>query len=240
MARLTLETLTTRLTEVLGSRLVTLLLYGSAARAARGEPAPSYNTLLLVDAVDDDLFARIEPVMRKWTSAGNPAPLIFTAQEWRTTSDAFPIEYEDIREAHRLLAGRSPWDGITVRPDHVRRQLEHELMGKLVHLRQAYGAYWNDRARMAAVLAGTFAGFLTMLRAVLRLSGRTPPAPPADVLRDAGTLVGFDAAALERLAVAASHDTPVKLAPHDPLPAAYLAAVARTAEHVNRMERTLS
>jgi hypothetical protein len=112
-------------------------------------------------------------------------------------------------------------------------------MGKLVHLRQAYAAFWNDRARLAAVLAGTCAGFLAMLRAVLRLQGRAVPAAPGDVLRDAATLVGFDADPLERLAVAASRDTPVTLTAADPLPAVYLRAVARTAEFVHRMERTL-
>src|SRR2546430_13441257 len=44
----------------------------------------------------------------------------------------------DIREAHRLLAGRDPWRGVTVQREHLRRQLEHELMGKLGRLRPAY------------------------------------------------------------------------------------------------------
>jgi hypothetical protein len=240
MARMTLEKFAAGVAAAAGPRLVTLLLYGSAVRAAT-PPAAGANTLLLVDTVDDDLFERLTPPVRGWTAAGHPAPLILTAREWRDSADAFPIEYEDIREAHRILAGRDPWEGgqgVVVRRDHVRRQLEHELMGKLVHLRQAYAAYWHDRARLAAVIAGTCAGFFTMLRAVLRYAGRTPPAMPADLLRDAAAAVGFSAAELERLAVAASRDTPVTVAPDDPLPAAYLHAVARTAEHVHRLERT--
>lgn len=242
MARMTLEAFAAAVAAATGPRLGTLLLYGSAARAARAAPRPAvgWNTLLLVDDVEDDLFARLAAPVRDWTAAGHPAPLILTAREWRDSADAFPIEYEDIREAHRILAGRDPWEGagIAVRRDHVRRQLEHELMGKLVHLRQAYAAYWHDRARLAAVIAGTCAGFFTMLRAVLRFAGRTPPATPADLLRDAAAAVGFPAADLERLAVATSRDTPVKLKTDDPLPAAYLHAVARTAEHVHRLERT--
>ena len=35
-------------------------------------------------------------------------------------------------EAHRLLAGRDPWSGIEVDRGHLRRQLEHELMGKQI------------------------------------------------------------------------------------------------------------
>jgi hypothetical protein len=237
MAKMTLEKFAADVAQAAGSRLVTLLLYGSAVRAAT-PPSAGANTLLLVETVDDDLFERLTPPVRGWTAAGHPAPLILTVREWRDSADAFPIEYEDIRESHRILAGRDPWDGIAVRRDHVRRQLEHELMGKLVHLRQAYAAYWHDRARLAAVIAGTCAGFFTMLRAVLRYAGRIPPAMPADLLRDAAAAIGFTAAELERLAVATSRDTPVTLAPDDPLPAAYLRAVARTAEHVHRLERT--
>src|SRR2546429_7198207 len=38
---------------------------------------------------------------------------------------------------------------------HVRRQLEQELMGKLMHLRQAFAAYWNTPKQLAAVVRET-------------------------------------------------------------------------------------
>jgi len=74
-----------------------------------------------------------------------------------------------------------------------------------------------------------------MLRATLRLAGKTPPASPDALLREAGALMGF---APERLTALETHTRGVrqlKLAPGDQLPAEYLAAVARTAEFVNRL-----
>src|SRR3989454_8936951 len=97
-----------------------------------------------------------------------------------TTLFRSPIEYEDIREAHRVLAGRDPWPGVTVRRDDVRRQLEQELMGKLVRLRQAYVAL--PPKQLARVVAGSAGGFFTMLRAALRLAGQTPPADLASLV----------------------------------------------------------
>src|SRR3989454_3703872 len=123
--------------------------------------------------------------MRDWTGAGQPAPLILTEREWRESADAFPIEYEDIRDAHRLLAGRDPWPGILIDRGHLRRQLEHELMGKLVRLRQAYAALHEDPKQLARVVVGSAGGFFTMLRAVLRLASRPVPALPADLVRSA-------------------------------------------------------
>ena len=220
MARMALETFAQQVAQVLDSRLATLLLYGSAARATKAD-ASAMNTLLLVDQADAELFARLAAPVRRWVDAGHPPPLILTEREWRESADAFPIEYEDIRDAHRVLAGRDPWHDISVQREHVRRQLEHELMGKLVHLRQAYAADWNSPKRLADVVRGTRAGFLTMLRAVLRLAGRPVPAAPEALVRDVAALIGFPADALAE-------------------PAAYLDAVTRTAEYVNHLERNAS
>jgi len=234
MAQLTVETFARELASALGSRLVTLLLYGSAARGTP-EPPRGADTLLICDAVDEPLFAAIEPAVRAWTRAGHPAPLIFTEREWRDSSDAFPIEYEEIRHAHRLLAGRDPWPGISVQRDDQRRQLEHELAGKLVRLRQAYAALQGDPKRLSEAIAGSAAGFFTMLRSALRLSGRTPPLDHDELVREAAALIGFPAAALDDVLAHAAGRTRLALTAHDPRAAAYLAAVARTAEYVNRL-----
>ena len=95
------------------------------------------------------------------------------------------------------------------------------MKGKLVHLRQAYAADWNSPKRLAEIVRGTRAGFLTMLRAVLRLAGRPVPTAPEALVRDAAALIGFPADALAE-------------------PATYLDAVTRTAEYVNHMERNAS
>lgn len=224
--RMTAESFGERIAQALGDRLLALLIYGSAARMGAASSRGGADTLLIVrgteaDGADPHLYAALTEPVAAWMAAGNPPPLILTETEWRASTDAFAIEYEDIREAHRLLAGRDPWPGITVRREHVRRQLEHELMGKLVHLRQAYAASWPHPKRLAAVIAGTRAGVLTMLRAVLRLAGRTPDDAPEALVRQAGALVGFPSEGWQE-------------------PLAYLTAVTRTAEYVNRIERTSS
>ena len=232
-AVLTVETLGDAVSGALGPRLVSLLLYGSAARGTHVRERSDVNTLLICDAVDEELFARLRPVLGRWVGAGHPAPLILTETEWRSSADAFPIEYEDIQEAHRVLAGRDPWPGVTVRRDDVRRQLEQELMGKLVRLRQAYVAL--PPKQLARVVAGSAGGFFTMLRAALRLAGQTPPADVGSLVRAAGALVGFPPDGLAPLVAHATGGRALRLAAGDPLPAAYLGAVAQTAEFVNRL-----
>src|SRR5207302_4865954 len=177
----------------------------------------------------------IGPLVARWRAAGHPAPILLSLAEWRDSTDVFAIEYEDIREAHRLLAGRDPWPGVSVQRADVRRQLEQELMGKLVRLRQAYAALGGDRKRLAEALAGSVGGYLTMLRALLRLGGRAAPGEPAAVVRAAADLVGFPADAVADLIAQRRHPERLKLGERDPRASAYLAAVARTAEYVNRL-----
>src|SRR5213082_2587950 len=235
VAQLTLDTLGDAATRALGPRLVALLLYGSAARGTHVPDRSDVNTLLICDGVDQALFDALTPLVRVWIRAGHPAPLILAEREWRESADAFPIEYEDMREAHRLLAGRDPWPGIQVDREQLRRQLEHELMGKLVRLRQAYAALQEDPKQLARVVVGSAGGFFTMLRAVLRFVGRPVPASPAELVRSAAAVIGFPAAGLAPLVQHAVGGPMPRLAQRDPLATAYLAAVARTAEYVNSL-----
>lgn len=215
----------------LGGRLVSLLVYGSAVRPdARG----STNTLLIADGVDERLMLALAPIVADWERGGHPPPIILSDTEWHASADAFAIEYEDIRAAHRVVAGRSPWDGVSVEREDVQRQLEHELVGKLVRLRQGYVGALEDGRRLTEVVVASISGFLTMLRTTLRLASTPVPEAPAEVVLAAAAVVGFPARDLADVVAHAEGRAPLKLEPRDPRAAAYLEAVARTAGYVNR------
>jgi hypothetical protein len=232
------EELGQRVANALGARLVSLLVYGSAARGGRGGRPDSMtapvNTLLICDGVDERLFAALEAVVVAWERSGHPPPIVFSETEWRASSDAFAIEYEDIRGAYRLVAGRDPWPGITVRREDIQRQLEHELLGKLVRVRQGYIGTQSHGGQLTEVVAGSASGFLTMLRTTLRLADTPVPATPAELVLAAAAIVGFPAGDLADVVAHVEGRATLALHPHDPRAVAYLEAVARTADYVNR------
>lgn len=234
-SKLTVEQLGEAVSRTLGERLVALVLYGSTARGTHVPQRSDVNTLLICDAVDERVFAALAPTIRAWTGDGHPAPLIFTEREWRESATAFPIEYEEVREAHRLVVGKDPWHGISVRRDDLRHQLEHELMGKLVRLRQAYGTLWGQPKRLGRVIVASAPGVFTMLRTVLRFSGKPVPVRPAELLGAAAAVIGFSTDGLGSLVRHVEGGPALRLGPGDPLVPAYLAALARTAQYVTQL-----
>ena len=70
MATMTLEQFAAAVAAALSDRLVALLLYGSAARGTHVPGRSDVNTLLICDAVDEALFARLEPAVREWGRGG--------------------------------------------------------------------------------------------------------------------------------------------------------------------------
>src|SRR2546428_13619100 len=106
MARMTVDELSAALERALGPRLVSFLLYGSAASGAHVPERSDVNTLLVCDAADEALFTALEPPVRTWVGAGHPAPLISTERLWRESVGAFPIEYAVNQHDHTGLAAR--------------------------------------------------------------------------------------------------------------------------------------
>jgi hypothetical protein len=227
---MTVEQFAEKVRSAIGARLVSLVVFGSAARR---NATDSVDTLVICDRVDAGLLSTLATASGAWIKDGHPAPLVFGEGEWRDSADAFAIEFTDLKAHHRVLAGRDPWAGVTVAEEDVRRQLEHELRGKVVRLRQAFLATSGNPAALGGAMAGSIAGFLTMLRALLRLSGAEAPAERTALIAAAAVRVGFDAGPVTALALAARERKTIKLNADDPQVAGYLAAVTRTTEYVN-------
>ncbi len=226
-------TLSSRLSADLGDDLVSLLLYGSAARGSHVEGRSDVNALLIVRTASSEVLRRAGPALEVWARAGHRPPLIHTEEEWRAAADVFPMEMEDIREAHRLLAGRDPMAGLTTRREDLRRELERETRGVLTRLRSAYAAVGREGPSLEALMADALSALLVLFRAAHRIGGHAPPPEAGAVIGGAAALAGFEPHAFD-LALASREGGRVRsLEPFDPAATAYLAAVEQFAAWVN-------
>jgi len=227
-----ITSLATGLEQALGQELVSLMLYGSAARGTAVAGHSDVNVLLVLRSASADVLHRAAPTLAAWRKAGHPAPLIQTAPEWEASADVFPIEIEDIREAHRLLAGRDVVSDLATGRAETRAELEREARGKLIRLRAEYAASAGDGKALGLLLARATGTFLVLFRAVLRLTGTAPPAAADALVREAARHAGFDAEPFV-WALGARAGGKQALAPYDAVATAYLAAVERFVGYVN-------
>lgn len=199
MATMTLDGLVEQLRAAFGGDLRAVVLYGSAAAGEHIAKRSDLNVLVLVDRLDLDVLQREAAIARAWGEAGHPPPLTMTVEEWRSSSDIFPMEYADILERHRVLHGEPPFAGIAVNPRDLRLQLEHEAMGKLLQLRQGILAAGGDRRKLVQLLAGSLSTFMVIFRAVLRARGESPSTDYETLSRQVAALTGVNVDAFVRV-----------------------------------------
>ena len=231
-----LEAFAARLAGALGDNLVTLLLFGSAARGTQVEGRSDLNVLVIVKDAGVARLHDATPVLADWAKAGEPAPLVFAEAEWRASADVFPIEIEDMREAHRVLAGRDPFAGVVTRREDLRRELERELRGKVLRLRTEYAAAAADGKALGRLLVHSAGTFFILFRAALRLAGGVPPADHVALVRETAAAAGLDATALEWVLAALAGKEPKGLEPYDPVAGRYVDAMEALADYVDGLE----
>lgn len=215
--------------------LVSVVLYGSAARGEYRAGRSDLNLLVLLREVSAGALRRGSEAARAWVAEENPPPLIMAADEWRASADVFAIEVADMRDAHLVLAGADPFAGIEVDPADLRLQCERELKGKKLQLRERYLLFAGEPAELGELLVRSFSTFLVLFRTVLRLEGDDPRGDPESVLRRLGERVGFAPAALLEIHRARSRGETLRPAPDAPVVVGYLDAVTRVTEHVDRL-----
>ena len=234
MATMTLDGLVEQLRKAFGDELRSVVLYGSAAAGEHIAKRSDYNVLVLVDSIDLEFLTREAAIASAWAEAGNPPPLTLTMQEWRNSSDIFPMEYADILGHHRVLHGAAPFDGIEVRPADLRLELEQQTMGKLLQLRSGILAAGGDRKRLVELLAASLSTFMVIFRAVVRYLGEEPPTDYEALCKRVGVLTGINTEQFARVVRHVRGEQ--KLAEQEVMPvlAGYLAAARQLKQYIDQ------
>lgn len=174
------ETLTAALKQLLGRRLASVILYGSAASGDHVARHSDYNIMVVLDRTDAAALAPLGPVLRRWTKAGNPLPQIMDRRFLARSAGAFPLEWADMRDHHQVLHGADILKGLVVSPRAMRAELERELKAKLLRLHAAYAAAADEPARLRDLLIKSSSTFLVLFRGILRLKDVKPLPPRRD------------------------------------------------------------
>lgn len=168
------------------------ILYGSAARGDYFPGWSDINLLLVTDALGPQILRGLGRAVGEWRKTSIEPPLLITRSEWARASDVFPIEITDMRAARRVLRGQDPLAGLEVSPADLRAELERELRGKLLRLRQGYAARSGDESALGDLAARSASTVLVLLRGILTLQGRPVPSDPLQVASATAAIMGIE------------------------------------------------
>src|SRR5271155_3410727 len=188
-----LTELVNRLKELAGANLKSVVLYGSAARGDFQDQRSDLNVLCVLGSLEASELRRVAPAVQWWIGEQRePAPLFFTEEELRRSSDVFAIEILDIRDAHRVLFGKDPVAAINIPMNLHRVELEHELRTTLLKLRQHFLLAAGKPEELTTGLIKSTSSVLTLFRHVLIAFDQNPPKSRAEIIARTAELGGAD------------------------------------------------
>jgi hypothetical protein len=223
------------LKEAAGGNLSAVVLYGSAADHEFHEGHSDLNILCLLNRVDGAALAKLRPVGLSWWHKGHPTPLVFTLEELRHSADVFAIELLDMKQHHHMLLGKDFFADLDVPMTLHRLQVEHELRTSVTRLRGAFLRSRGRRSELAELMIASASTFATLFRHSLLALGEAAPDSRGGAADRLAALVGFDPAAFHAVLDLREGKRAMREVNHEQMFGAYLDAVTRVAEEMDRL-----
>ncbi len=192
LAKVSPEALVADLRTAIGDTLQSVVLYGSAAAGDFVAGASDYDVLIVASRLEVETLRKLSVPIRAWIASGNPPPQCFTPNELLTSADAFPIEFLDMQQSRKVIFGGDPLASLAIADDHLRLQLERELKGKLLLLRQKSLLLLDRPEELVKLLVASATTFLVLSRAALRLFQSDVPRQKVAALRDLSKHLSLD------------------------------------------------
>jgi predicted nucleotidyltransferase len=188
-----LQQLVGRLQSASGKNLLSVVLYGSAARDDFHEQYSDVNVLVVLEEIGAAPLQAITPVIRWWSHDEKlRPPLIMTLEELRTSADVFAIELLDIQHSHRTLFGDDLVSAVEVPMNLHRVEVEHELRTTLLRLRQHLLLSPDNEEELRTILAKSVTSVLTLFRHALIAVGENPAHARPKLLEQVSEVFGVE------------------------------------------------
>jgi len=178
-----LKELVGKLEHAFSDRLVSVILFGSAAAPDRADRLSDLNVLCVLKDVMPRELMEGEPVLNWWRQQGQPWPLLMSEQEVHNSADSFPIEFHDMKERRRVLYGLDLIADLEIDKRNYRAQVEHELRSKLLRLRQQGASKLSHPDGLLALCVDSVSTFCVLARHALELGGTKPKSDRRTVVR---------------------------------------------------------
>ncbi len=199
MGNWTTEEMLEELKKHLGGRLVSVVLFGSAAGGDHSGKNSDVNLLVETKALKAEDLQLLSKAMVPWVKQGNAAPILMAQGHLTELTDVFPVEIQDMQHNHKVLYGKDPIARLKVQKARLRIELEHEICGKLLRLRTRYALTEARPSLVERLMVDSLSSFLVLFKGVLSVYGEKPPLKKMEALRRLAKRIKFDPKPFETL-----------------------------------------
>lgn len=170
-----LEELAHTLQVQLGPNLVSLLVFGSAARGGYDSGRSDVDLVLVVKDPRPEVLLTIANTLTVARTAMRFETVILQEDEIHRAADVFPLFYDDIRSCHLLLAGKDAFANLYISDVHRRVRIEQELREVQIRMRRVIVDSMGAPAALAGAIERKVKQIRSPMHALLNLR-KTPAA----------------------------------------------------------------
>jgi predicted nucleotidyltransferase len=216
-----------------GDDLGSVFLYGSAAAEDFVPGVSDYNLGVVLKEVRPEHLRRASTKVRAWARRRVSPPLLLDPEFMRRSLDVFPIEFLEMKAAHRTLFGPDPFVDLHVSGKNLRLQCEFEIKSKLLRLRAGVLRANRSPRALLALAMSSLKSILLILRNYLRLRGESVPSRLPSVLNRIETREGLALPTLRRLLAVREGQEKLKRKEIETIVETYVEEVELIAERVD-------
>ena len=145
-----------------------VILYGSVARGSSNSFS-DINLLILLKENSPESVLEFGKSSAGLIKKNRITPLIMTTDDFFSSADVFPMEYNDIKDSYKLLKGEDPVPSLKLTDRNLRHQTEFALRGIINQIRQFITASGGSRRYLSIALKKISGSIESVMRGALRL-----------------------------------------------------------------------
>jgi len=190
-----------------GKEIESIILYGSGARGEYVAGKSDINFLIVLTTPGITALRPAIELVEKWRKRNVAVPLLMTRTYLDGSLDTFPMEFLSMQKHHQVVFGEDALAGLNISKTHLRMQIEREVKGKLLHLRENFLAVGLDRDRLLLLLRQTLPAFEPLFEALLHLRDQPIPDHRREVFMQGVKLAGLDQSFFDKLLKVAAQES---------------------------------
>ena len=163
-------------TSTLGTDLVSMVLFGSAAEG-RLRATSDVNLILVLARFDPARIDALREPLRLARAAIQLAPMLILESEVASAAEAFAVKFADIRERHKVLHGSDPFAALVPSRGAKLMRLKQILLNFVLRSRERYALVSLREEQLAPVVADAAGPLRSAAALLLSLEGRTAGSP---------------------------------------------------------------